>query len=420
MIELKKYKFSDLYDMSSGITSTKEQAGHGQPFVSFSTVFNNYILPDELPDLMDTSEREQKIYSIKKGDILITRTSETLDELAMSSVALKDYPKATYSGFVKRLRPKQKHITYDKFMAFYLRSPYFRKIIQNNTNMTLRASFNEDIFSYITILLPPFDMQRHIGDAIYLLEKKISINRKLSDKLEKQVQMLFDYWFVQFQYPIKYDRRELIWDKQLQREIPIDWEVVEFQNLCRVRRGASPRPIDEYMDESGKGIPWIKISDASNAETPYLIYIKEHIIPDGKAKSVFVMPDTLIVSNSATPGIPKFVEIDACVHDGWLIIDEYEENLRYYLYYIIKMVRKTLLNIASGSVFKNLKTDYLKEFKCIKPSDKVLDAFYEKVHPIMKKILINEKEIIELKKLRDTIFPLLMNGQVVLGNDLEE
>ena len=225
---------------------------------------------------------------------------------------------------------------------------------------------------------------------------------------------------VQFQYPIKYDRRELIWDKQLQREIPIDWEVVEFQNLCRVRRGASPRPIDEYMDESGKGIPWIKISDASNAETPYLIYIKEHIIPDGKAKSVFVMPDTLIVSNSATPGIPKFVEIDACVHDGWLIIDEYEENLRYYLYYIIKMVRKTLLNIASGSVFKNLKTDYLKEFKCIKPSDKVLDAFYEKVHPIMKKILINEKEIIELKKLRDTIFPLLMNGQVVLGNDLEE
>lgn len=106
MMRFKTYKFEDLYDISSGISSTKEQAGHGNPFVSFSTVFNNYILTDELPDLMDTSEREQEVYSIKEGDILITRTSETLDELAMSSVALKDYPKATFSGFVKRLRPK--------------------------------------------------------------------------------------------------------------------------------------------------------------------------------------------------------------------------------------------------------------------------------------------------------------------------
>ena len=106
MSKLHKYAFSDLYDMTSGISSTKEQAGHGAPFVSFSTVFNNYFLPDELTDLMDTSEREQETYSIKKGDILITRTSETVDELAMSCVALKDYPKATYSGFVKRLRPK--------------------------------------------------------------------------------------------------------------------------------------------------------------------------------------------------------------------------------------------------------------------------------------------------------------------------
>ena len=69
MNKLKKYALSSLYDMSSGISSTKEQAGHGSPFVSFSTVFNNYFLPDDLPDLMDTSAKEQEIYSIKKGDI---------------------------------------------------------------------------------------------------------------------------------------------------------------------------------------------------------------------------------------------------------------------------------------------------------------------------------------------------------------
>ena len=151
MSKLTKYAFSELYDMTSGISSTKQQAGHGAPIVSFSTVFNNYFLPDKLNDLMDTTEREQEIYSIKKGDILITRTSEKVDELAMSCVALKDYPKATYSGFVKRLRPKNVGIVYDKYMAFFLRSKYFRKIIDCNTIMTLRASFNEDIFSFLDL-----------------------------------------------------------------------------------------------------------------------------------------------------------------------------------------------------------------------------------------------------------------------------
>ena len=65
MSKITKYALSDLYEMSSGISSTKEQAGHGAPFVSFSTVFNNYFLPDELPDLMDTNEKEQEVYSIK-------------------------------------------------------------------------------------------------------------------------------------------------------------------------------------------------------------------------------------------------------------------------------------------------------------------------------------------------------------------
>lgn len=75
MSKLTKYKFSDLYEMSSGISSSKEQAGHGSPFISFSTVFNNYFLPEELPDLMDTSLKEQEIFSVKKDDVFITRTT---------------------------------------------------------------------------------------------------------------------------------------------------------------------------------------------------------------------------------------------------------------------------------------------------------------------------------------------------------
>lgn len=164
--------------MASGISSTKEQAGHGSPFVSFSTVFNNYFLPDTLPDLMDTSLKEQEIYSIKKGDILITRTSETIDELAMSCVAAKDYPCATYSGFTKRLRPKTAGMAYHKYLAFYLRSELFRKAVTNNAFMTLRASFNEDIFSFLNLYLPEYKEQVKIGDMLYSMEQKIQINMR--------------------------------------------------------------------------------------------------------------------------------------------------------------------------------------------------------------------------------------------------
>ena len=97
MNKIKKYALSELYDIISKKTASKEQIG-----VSFKTVFNNYFLPEELPDLMDTNEKEQETYSIKMGDVFITRTSETIDELAMSCVAVKNYPGATYSGFIKR------------------------------------------------------------------------------------------------------------------------------------------------------------------------------------------------------------------------------------------------------------------------------------------------------------------------------
>lgn len=183
MNKLHKHAFSDLYEISSGISTTKAQAGHGSPFVSFSTVFNNYFLPDELTDLMDTTLQEQETFSIKKGDILITRTSETVDELAMSCVALKDYPNATFSGFVKRLRPKTTGVAYDRYMAFFLRSRYFRKVIDCNTIMTLRASFNEDIFSFLYLYLPDYEEQVRIGDLLYKIEKMKQINSRINDNL---------------------------------------------------------------------------------------------------------------------------------------------------------------------------------------------------------------------------------------------
>lgn len=206
MSKLNKYKLDTLYEISSGISTKPEQYGNGTPFLSFSAIFNNYFIPDELKELMNTTEKEQELYSIKKGDVFLTRTSETLNELAMSCVALKDYPQATFSGFAKRLRPIQKNITYDKFMGFFLRSKYFRKIIDNNAIMTLRASFNEKIFSYLNVELPEYEEQVKIGNLLHFIEEKIKTNNKINIELEKLAKTLYEYWFVQFDFPDENNR----------------------------------------------------------------------------------------------------------------------------------------------------------------------------------------------------------------------
>ena len=97
-------KLEELYDVHNGLSKGRKFFGSGYPFLTFSTVFNNYFIPEELTDLVQSTDKEQENYSILRGDVFVTRTSETSNELGMSCVALKDYPTATYNGFTKRMR----------------------------------------------------------------------------------------------------------------------------------------------------------------------------------------------------------------------------------------------------------------------------------------------------------------------------
>lgn len=171
----------DIYQFSSGLSKSSEYFGEGYPFLSFTTIFNNYFLPDELEDLVESTDKEQKTCSILKGDVFLTRTSETLDELGMSSVALKDYPKATFNGFTKRLRPKKEKIIYPLYAAYYFRSTLFRNYINSMASMTTRASLNNNILSKLPIFYPNYNEQIKIGKILYSIDKKININIEINN-----------------------------------------------------------------------------------------------------------------------------------------------------------------------------------------------------------------------------------------------
>lgn len=429
MNKLKKYALSSLYDMASGISSTKEQAGHGSPFVSFSTVFNNYFLPDELPDLMETSKKEQEVYSIKKGDILITRTSETIDELAMSCVATKDYPCATYSGFTKRLRPKTEGIAYYKYMAFYLRSAWFRKAVTNNAFMTLRASFNEDIFSFLNVYLPDYDVQVRIGDFLYSIEQKISVNKRICAELESLAKTIYDYWFTQFDFPeaagkpYRSSGGAMEWNEQFKRDIPKGWIVAPLSQYLSCNKH-SVRKKDKlesicYLDTG---------SLTDNAMDSVECYESISVAP---VRAQRIVHQNDILYSTVRPiqrhyGIIKHPAKNMVASSGFACLSSKADskyNDLFYLFITAPQNTKKLCAIADSSV---------SAYPSINPSDildlqialpKHLDEIDELVSTLSSLLYAKahwQDEIRQLLSLRDWLLPMLMNGQATVADAEEE
>ena len=413
MSEWKRYKLSELYEMSSGISSTKEQAGHGSPFLSFSVVFNNYFLPDSLIDLMDTTDGEKQKYSINEGDIFLTRTSETVDELAMSSVALKDYPEASFSGFLKRLRPVDKTIVYPKFMAFYLRSPLFRRTIINNTVMTLRASFNEAMFSYLEIMLPDFETQKKIGDFLYSLEKKKQVNNQVNRELEAMAKTLYDYWFVQFDFPdqngkpYKSSGGKMVYHPELKREIPEGWGVDSLWNIANFYNGLA---MQKYRpDTNGDDyLPVIKIREMMNGfskdtEKARLDIPTEAVVERGD----------ILFSWSATLEVIIWGKERGALnqHIFKVTSDTYPKS---FIYFELKSYLKVFKSIAElrKTTMGHITQDHLKQAKIVVPPIEIISKLDAKLQPIMLKQQILENQNQELTQLRDWLLPMLMNGQV--------
>lgn len=419
MIKLTEYKLSDLYKMDSGIGTSKEQAGHGAPFISFSDIFNNTILPEKLTQKMDTTSEEQEKYSVKKGDILLTRTSETIDELAMSSVAIKDYPNATFSGFAKRLRPIQNNITYDKYMAFLLRSKYFRDIINAKTIMTLRASFNEDIFRDIKLLLPSYEEQVKIGDFLYTIEKMIRSNNKMNYELEQFIEKIYDYWFLQFDFPDKDGKpykssgKKMVWNNVLKKEIPEGWKV---QNLKDNDLTKILSPGINYFEKEKKYLATADVAQNS-------IIGGNNVTYNGRESRANMQPYKNTIWFAKMKNSVKHIFVGSYAYElineyifstGFLGLELKEEKFYEYVCSFVnsdffEMIKNKL---AHGATQEAVNNDDIKFIPVIIPSHEILSKYHKTTFDLFKRIYLNNRENERLRDIRDFLLPLLMNGQI--------
>lgn len=272
-----------------------------------------------------------------------------------------------------------------EFLFYFL--IFLEKNIQSRWSGTVFDSISGKELKEIPILLPTISAQKNIADVLSSFDNKIDLLREENKTLEQTAQTIFHEWFITNNNL----KRQRLWD------------------LVTVKRGWSPRPIQDYISETG--LRWLKISDASATSSPYIFEIKEHIIKEGLKKTTLLNAGSLVLSNSATPWVPKILAVDSCIHDGWLHFPKSKFSNEF-LYLLFQEIRPQLIQQGSGSVFTNLKTDILKDFEAPLPDDSLLDKFDRIVKPIFQKIFDNASQIQSLSQTRDELLPRLMKGEV--------
>jgi type I restriction-modification system specificity subunit len=379
-----EYKLRDLYKVSNGLSKGGSFFGSGFPFISFSTVFNNFFIPEEINDFVQSTLKEQATYSIKKGDILITRTSETIDELGMSCVALKDYPTATFNGFCKRLRPLTDKV-YPHFIGYYLRTPYFRANFTKVASLITRASLrNEDLLRF-SIELPPIYKQKKIAEILYSYDNLIEDNNKRIKLLEQMAENLYKEWFVRFRFP-GYE------DVEFENGIPNGWAVE------KVKKCVNRLPFNQlYKQNDLENEGSVIVIDQSstdflgfhNNEPSHYASIEKPIILFGDHSCKFVL---MVRDFSLGENVVPFISFD----------DNFLDN--YYLYYAVHKLIATEEYKRHWGRFTAMKI-FIPQYHLQKTFSDIVKPMLEE-----KQKLWNENQL--LIKQRDMLLPRLMSGKL--------
>jgi type I restriction enzyme S subunit len=185
--EVKKLRF--LGSTKNGISKGGDYFGKGYPFVSYGDVYKNYALPTMVDGLVESSDEERNDFSVEKGDVFFTRTSETIEEVGFSSVCAKTIKDAVFAGFVIRFRP-QKGVLNVGYSKYYFRCDLHRAFFVKEMNLVTRASLSQELLKNLIVLLPPFDEQAAIAE--YLDRRCGEIDKQIG-AVTKQIDLLREY-----------------------------------------------------------------------------------------------------------------------------------------------------------------------------------------------------------------------------------
>ena len=258
--------------------------------------------------------------------------------------------------------------------------------------------------------------QRKMVSILSTIDDKIETNNQINQELEAMAKTLYDYWFVQFDFPdqngkpYKSSGGKMVYNPELKREIPEGWGVEKIENIAQTGSGGTPKSTNVSYYSNGE-IPWINSGELEQMViTSTSNFITEEGLNNSSAK-LFPSGTILVAMYGATAGKVSFLTFEASTNQAICAIMLTDIRMRYYLKNVIEDLYQYLVKLSTGSARDNLSQDMIKNIKVVIPSNDILDRFYDFSNNVIKEITKKQQENEQLTQLRDWLLPMLMNGQ---------
>ena len=317
-----------------------------------------------------------------------------------------------------------------KVEPYYLYHYLKRLDLSNLNSGTGVPSMTFGAYYDIKIKLPDLPTQQKIASVLSALDDKIELNNRINAELEAMAKTLYDYWFVQFDFPIvtssgvekpyKTSGGKMVYNETLKREIPEGWEASNLEKIAKLIRGVSYNKgdIEEKLKSDN-----IRILRATNITGNQLdlenpIIVSKKFVNEEQILNKFDILMTMSSGSIDHIGKNAFYYFEEKVSFGAFCAKlKANENFRYFLYLFMQspFVNATIKNECLGTNINNLNGTMVNSFKTIIPDKNILEKFNQLVEPLFDKIGNNLKQNQELSALRDWLLPMLMNGQVKVG-----
>lgn len=420
-MELKKYKLGDLIDVTRGQSLSGEYYATEGKYIRLTCgnfdYNNNSFKENTSKDNLFFTGTIKPEFIMKKGDIITPLTEQAIGLLG-STAMIPESDKYIQSQDVAKIICKENKLDHD-FAYYLISSKLVKEQLSAAAQQTKIRHTSPDKIKDCTVWIPDIVVQRRIASVLSALDRKISLNRSINAELERMAKEIYDYWFVQFEFPdangrpYKSSGGAMVYNPVLKREVPAGWEVKRLSSVCDIFNGATPSTKDE--SNYGGDIIWITPKDLSDQKSKFTFHGERNITQKGFSScSTHMLPKgTILMSSRAPIGLVSIASNELCTNQGFknLVPKEIIDNA--YLYYYIKMHIKQIEQLGTGTTFKEVSREDLVKFPILYISNRNLyKKWYSFVKPIFDKQAMLCQEIEELTNQRDELLPLLMTGQV--------
>lgn len=435
MIEFKKYKLREL--ASVDISSVDKKTKEGEIPVrlcNFTDVYKNWAIRTHMYDsFMQATAKQKDIdkFSIKKGQVAITKDSETRDDIGIPAYIADDFNNVVLGYHCALITPHENFC--GAYLNAYLNTKMAKKYFEGYASGSgQRYTLTLDSINEIQIWAPEKkEDQEKIVKVLNDIDKKIIFNTRMNSELEAMAKQLYDYWFVQFDFPdengkpYKSSGGKMVWNEKLKREIPEGWEVKEIGDFIATERGIS---YSTPNISTGKGVPMLNLATFTPGGGGYKAGGLKYFLGE-YPKNKILKPYDLIMCNTQQTAIrfetdiigramlvPDVFDGDVVFSHHVNVIKPTEESLKFFLLYLFNSdhFHRYISGYTNGTNILGLSFVGINKYKSEIPPSKILDDFASIILAKEKQKNNLELENQRLTRLRDSLLPMLMNGQVTI------